>query len=264
MLVTIKVAARDEAAIVKRRAGAQSVLKAAEFEHLPDLKLLAFFDGQDAGCFKEAYGLDNRGVFFPGTVGTRGWPDYLTRLLSAQNPNPSLDCHDLLVYFFDGFIYLHESTCDEPTALVMTFAHELQHFSQFGHNRHLWAANTLLQNLPGIETSEIPIEREARIVAKHVAERLCGADQVHEYILRKIADSTRPEDINDWGWIRGNSSTSYDLKRETELAFQQQVGQRGELERRLQERGGDPSFQDVDLSLYFPIDAEVVQDPKNV
>jgi hypothetical protein len=254
--VTIEVKAREESISAAHRAGAQRVLEATEFKCFPDLKLLAFFDDNDAQCFMEAYGPDNRGVFFSAMVCTRKWPAYLTRLLSAHSPDLSLpecpECGDRRLYSYDGFIYLHGSTCDDPTALVMTFAHELQHFSQFGYHPSLWAENTLLRNLPGLNTSDIPIEREARIIAKRVAEELCGADIVHQYILRKIADCVTTEDFDDWQWIeRLDSSTSYDLARETELAFQRQIDFKGELKKRLQERSNDPNFRDVDLSLYF-------------
>lgn len=253
MPVTIEVKAREESISAARRASAKRVLDATQFERLPDLKLLAFFDDDDADCFKQAYGPDNRGVFFfDATVGTQGWPADFARLLSAQNPHPSPDYHDLVIYFFDGTIYLHGSTCADPTALIMTFAHELQHFVQFGHHRNLWAANRLLMSLPGINIREIPFEREARIVAKRVAEELCGTDMVHQYILRKIADRVTCEDVNDWQWIEQlDSSASYNLARETELAFQRQIELRGELEKRLQERSNDPNFRNVDLSLYF-------------
>ena len=252
MPVTIEIKARNEAIRAERCASALRVLEAPEFVHLPDLKLLAFFDDEDAQCFKEACGPDNRGVFLDATVGTGGWPHYLTRLLSTQNPRPSPDYDDLVIYFFERLIYLHGSTCDDSTALVMTFAHELQHLVQFGYNRGLWAANTLLSNLSGIKISDIPTEREARIVAKRVAEDLCGTDVVHQYILRKIADRASIMDVDDWQCIeRLESSTPYDLANETVLAFRRQVGMRNELERRLLERSSDPSFNDVDLSLYF-------------
>ena len=69
---------------------------------------------------------------------------------------------------FDELIYLHGSTCASEVGLTMTFAHELQHFVQHGNMLTLWAANTLIPQLPksvinalGLRWCDIPHECEA-------------------------------------------------------------------------------------------------------
>ena len=81
-----------------------------------------------------------------------------------------------MTFPYESLIYLHGSTCETDIGLTMTLAHELQHFLQYTNERHLWTANTLLMKLPSLPTddlkacSDFPVEREARITAKKVAE----------------------------------------------------------------------------------------------
>jgi hypothetical protein len=254
MPVTIKVKAEEEAICTERCASVQRVLDACEFNHLPELKLLAFFDDTDDQDFMNEYGTDNRGLFFPAKSCTSQFPPRFAKLLFVQSPDRSLVCSAGRNYFYDGFIYLYGSTCVDPTALAMTFAHELQHFVQFGRDRSLWAANTILSRISGINITKLPYEREARIVSKRVAEKLCGVDIVHQYILRKIGDAGACEEVKDWQLIeRLDSSTPYDLENETKLMFQCQIqrGLRSDLERIFNEMSNEPSFHGIDLAPYF-------------
>ncbi|MFZ0337460.1 MAG: hypothetical protein WAL45_05470 [Terracidiphilus sp.] len=215
-----------------RRASAQRVLETTEFQRLPDLRLLAFFDDADAQCFKQAYGPENRGVFLPIDTGTPWhrsdlvrdkWPQYLVDLLFTSDIDPSLISHDYDASSFHGIVYLHGSTCVNPIALVMTFAHELQHFCQFGRTPNLWVDNDRLKCHRILKPYKIPAERDARVVAKRVAEGLCGVDVVREYIRQRISNAQRRKDIDgvrDWRWIeKRDSAESYCLQSETKMAI---------------------------------------------
>jgi hypothetical protein len=143
-------------------------------------------------------------------------------LLFTPDIGPSLNSCDCNVSSFDGIIYLHGSTCINPTALVMTFAHELQHFCQFGRTPSLWVDNDRLKCHRTLKLYEIPVERDARVVAKRVAEGLCGADVVREYTRQKISDARRRkavDEVRDWRWIeKRDSAESYSLQSETKMA----------------------------------------------
>jgi hypothetical protein len=231
MPVTIEVRAQEEFVSAALRARAQRVLGVTEFQCLPDLRLLVFFDEDDAPCFKQAYGPENRAVFLPADTGTPWcrsdlirdkWPKYIVDLLFTPDISLSLKGCGSYISAFDGIVYLHGSTCINPTALVMTFAHELQHFCQFGRTPSLWVDNDRLKRHRILKPYRIPAERDARVVAKRVAEGLCGADVVREYIRQKISDAQRrkaTDEVRDWRWIeKWDSAGSYCLQSETEMA----------------------------------------------
>ena len=162
---------------------------------------------------------------------------------------------------FDDFIYLHGGTCSNDIGLTMTLAHELQHFIQHGTVRSLWAVNSVafhtLMHLErdefealGLRACDIPTEREARIVAKQIAERLFGVEAVRSYIEDRKSERVTTQDAMDWDCIQGlDSSTPYDLATETRLFFPRIKSCRSALERTI--RQGDVDFQGVNLDAWF-------------
>jgi hypothetical protein len=233
MPIKIEVKTRDASIKNERNRLAERVLNVSAFQSPIDVRMLAFFDDEDAGCFRNKFGSENRGVFFPTTdeAGT-SWcreglvrdqcPEYLVNLLFSQDTNPATNICDSEVILFDGLIYLYGSTCINPTALVMTFAHELRHSYQFKCTPHLWCDNERLKGFRILKPYKIPTERDARVVAKRVAEEVCGADAVSEYIRQKIFDAQQKkvtDELRDWRWIeRWDSTNQYCLKTETEKA----------------------------------------------
>ncbi len=182
------------------------------------------------------------------------WPEQLRKHIFADDPASGRK-----KFAFDNLIYLHDSTCQTDTGLVMTFAHELQHFVQHGRVPKLWAESSVVTNLTKedirarkLNWSHIPIEREARAVSKLVTEKLYGAEAVRRYIDGKIEENVNPDDVEDWKFVRGlDASVPYDLKRETRLLFQRLKGFRPQLNEalRLRKQGsGDPAFDLVDLN----------------
>jgi hypothetical protein len=140
----------------------------------------------------------------------------------------------------------------------MTFAHEMQHFVQHASVPALWAANSLIHNLPkrviaalALTWCDIPHEREARIVSKRTAECLLGAEATRRYIDAKIAERVTNDDAADWQFIRDlDTSTPYDLARETGLFFPRLRDYKSELEGVREELAvDDPIFSCVDLDV---------------
>src|SRR5207302_3412723 len=234
----LEVRSNDAGVRAKREATARRVLE--EFSTaLPDLKLLAFLDDQDCFSFKQVIGQANRGLFSRAKPGNLApdpvyWPDYVLQNLETYDPPDSLWAQ----FEFDGVIYLHGSTCFTEAGLVMTFSHELQHFVQYGFHRALWAVNSLLTHLSkqtikttGLKVFQIPIERQARIVSKRVAEQLCGVSVVGQYIDRRIDEKITPEDLEDWQFVQKLShSVTSDLEEETKSLFRQLGAWKTEVE----------------------------------
>ena len=201
MSLKIEVKSYHDAAKAKRQAAAQRVVDEFGTE-LPDLRLLAFLDDEDWNYFRDQVGAGNRGLYTPiksGNFRWDIWPHHVKKCMFVGDLSSLPLKQDV-----DHLIYLHGSTCANDVSLIMTFSHELQHFVQYGFHRKLWAENFLLQNLPkgviditGLNWPDIPAEREARIVAKRVAVKLCRADAVKQYIDLRIRESTTLKDIED-------------------------------------------------------------------
>jgi hypothetical protein len=95
---------------------------------------------------------------------------------------------------------------------------------------------------------DIPIEREARVAAKRIAEDLFGADQVRLFIDRRIGESVTAEDAEDWKLIQQmDPLVPYNLANETRAVFQRVKYYRPELEAILRELRNDEDFKDIDL-----------------
>jgi hypothetical protein len=91
----------------------------------------------------------------------------------------------------DHFVYIRNSTCLDPTACAVTYAHEMQHIVQHDRFPKLAEANWVLyDNLatfePGATEVDIPVEVDANIVSKHVAEKLCGVESVRKFAEQQV------------------------------------------------------------------------------
>src|SRR5260370_10622927 len=144
MTVTVNVKSYDAVVKAKREVAAQRVVQ--EFgSRLPNLRLLAFLDDEDWHELKLEYGTASRGYYWPIKENRpkEPWPLYMTNFIFVDR-SPSGEWRRV----FDHGIYLHGSTCTDETSLTMTFAHELQHFVQYGFRPKLWAENRLITLLP--------------------------------------------------------------------------------------------------------------------
>ena len=226
---------------------------------LPNNRLLCFMDAEDCLSLKERCGKANRGFYMPVRNGHPLWMslpnDVRYCILYGVRPS-TLPLPTRPLRAFDHLIYLHGSTCATEIGLVMCFAHELQHFVQHETAATLWASNTLVNCLPradcvtlGLQWCDIPIEREARIVSRRIAEELLGAEPVRRHIRAKIDECVTEEDAADWKCIRDlDVSSPYDLAFETKRLFTRLRQQRSHLEIALADLSRhDPDFRNVDL-----------------
>jgi hypothetical protein len=263
MTVSLEVKSSNPGVRAERKSAALRVLQ--EFaDRLPEFRLVAFFDDYDWEEIKLPWNLgpENRGFYTAINTKTfRGgwiWPQYLTnKIFGSDYWGPDDD------RLFDHVIYLHGTTCADKTGMVMTFAHELQHFAQYGFKRELWAVGRLIPNLPkelidslGLNWPDIPHEREARIVAKAVATELCGPDAVKRYIDRKIRESESSKDIEDWRFsLTVDPTVPYELACETKRFFQRLRPHRQAVEKAFEEARSDagrgPDYKGIDMSAYF-------------
>jgi hypothetical protein len=254
MYPNVEIMAEDVTAKASQNSAAQLVL--AKFSGtLPDRKLLAIFDNEDCQSFKHKLGKENRGFF--SRAAKRNylcpawsyWPEYLQELLVIPNP-ASMGVR----YIYDGVVYLHWSTCDSKIGSTITFAHELQHFRQYGFNRRLWAWNTVIANLvgAGLKTIDLPIEIQARITAKRIAKELHGDDAAAKYIDEKARTTSDIEDSEDWRFVsRLDSSIQYNLEKETRCIVRSLDAYREDIENILYEVRNDDDFKDLKCTDYF-------------
>lgn len=238
----------DDPAVRAHRAGlASRVLSYLEkHREVPSrTKALCVLDDQDHQYLKEEFGgTANRGVHWPRRgQGVTLWPSYLHDIIAEVDLGTGA-----VNWPFESVVYLHGSTCGSDIGLVLCLAHELQHFLQYSVKKALWAVNTLLINLRLDDFKvwwDFPIEREARITAKHAAEFLFGAEFVDAYILARIAVRITDNDAEDWRYVRSiNTSDQYDLAEDT---IQLAKRYRRQLSEAMGSRKNDPDFSEVDL-----------------
>ncbi len=182
-------------------------LRVLEHFELPALKLLCFFDDENPQCF--AVLGPYRGFQMP-VKGSGYFPPYIRRLFFDSRGGIA----------FDNVIYVPGSTSAFTTGTVITFAHELEHFVQYGTAYKVWVSNTLLyKHLPTFEPTttakawDIPHEQDAMIVSKRVAGVVVGTDVVSAYAASRIADN---DDVLYWKYFEGlPSAGSFGLLTET-------------------------------------------------
>lgn len=245
--VAVQVIANDPAVRTHRANVASRVLSYLE-EHreIPGwAKVLCVLDDQDHEYLKQEFGgTANRGFHWPRRgQGVTLWPWYLHNIIAQ------VDLHTGTVSWpFESVIYLHGSTCESDIGLTLCLAHELQHFLQYSVRKALWATNSLLINLR-LEAFKVwwdfPIEREARITAKHLAEDLFGAELVDAYISTRISAQITDTDAEDWKYVRSiDTSARYDLAEDTRKVAKRY---RSQLYEALESRRNDPDFSEVNL-----------------
>ena len=190
----------------------------AQFQ-LPARRLCRYFARLDNGWLVQEYGKTFRGLHIPYSERTSFSKEIRDCFFLPFDETPAR-----AVQAFDNLIYIRPSTCADATALVITYAHELQHFVQYATMPRLVTLNGILrQHLKDLEptaiTTDIPIEREANIVSKRVAEVVCGTESVKAFADEQI-EVMGQNDVQDekarWIFFRDvPSSTEYDLLAET-------------------------------------------------
>jgi hypothetical protein len=254
MPVTLHAKSGDAAVRHHREATAQRVIDYFG-DRLPPMRLLCFLDDNDSGRLR-----GERGRYETIHDGTplAHLPDYVSERIYVD---------DHVSFYFprviDGLVFLYGSTCANEVGLSMTLAHELQHTVQRNNMRQLWAANSLVNQLKNevfdtlkMTWSDIPIEREARIVSKHAAVQLFDEQRVTEYIEERIREHVSDGDFADWQFIHSIAPMdSVDLLGGTRKLFQQLKDYKPELESALLElRKHHPEdFGDINLDDFIRV-----------
>lgn len=219
---TVIVRSKDASETERRKEAARQCL--VTFGVLPAGRLLCYFDNVDWWAFKDeriGFGKANRGLSGLVTKSTnfQDWPIYVVMSiypLCSEEPA------------FDFVTYLHDSSCNDPVGMAMTFTHELQHFVQYSTMPAVWKANERfkkrrMESDTGFDSHELPIEKEARIVAKRIAVRIHGLDAVNRYITKSIENAVDDLDRRNWSFIQNlDVSKPYDVELDT-LSFDSEL-----------------------------------------
>jgi hypothetical protein len=148
---------------------------------LPQKSLVCIFDNEERSKFTNtpSLGKNFRGFTIPicepkFQTEVRSWPPDILKCVLDGNK-----------FLCDITIYLRNQTCESQTGTVITFAHEVQHFTQYGGHRKVWLANRHLKDgrlFQGrLPPWHFPDEYEALLVSKRVAETVIGRDEIRVY-----------------------------------------------------------------------------------
>jgi hypothetical protein len=138
------------------------------------------------------------------------WPEELVSHVSDPDNGIAFKC--------DVAIYVRKVTCERPTEATITFAHELQHFMQYGRHYQEWLANSSLVEVASPEMLDpkpwdFPCEHEAQLVSKRVAEAILGSEEVGRYASEEIRSGNDPQ---KWTFFQGlDTSQEYDFAENT-------------------------------------------------
>lgn len=192
-----------------------------KFLRLPPLRLLCYFDGEQPEWLKHQLG-EFTGIHTP-VIGSGTWPHYVRKHFFDPGGG----------FAYDDLIYIPKSRyIERQVPFVIVFAHEVQHFVQRGFTPKISQANGLLlwnlirfDPMTKLKPWELPNNREAMIIAKRVADSVCGKEAVKDFIHTQIEDAKDSHNVSKaqlWQWVKTfKPSDSYDLARETDRLVQQ-------------------------------------------
>jgi hypothetical protein len=178
-------------------------------------------------------GIHFRGFHIP-LSGREVLPEYLRECFFRPYDEFNVGMEFEEIVAFDNLIYIRHDTCSDRVGCVITYAHELQHFMQHGHTPRLWSVNSALYHTlgkfePRATAIDIPIERQANIVSKRIAEQVCGTEAVRNFAeeqIRFMEQENEPAQKVRWEFFRDvPSSEPYDLLTATLPFVQKYKGQ---------------------------------------
>jgi hypothetical protein len=164
----------------------------AEFD-LPSLRLYCYFADNEDAYLRQHIGKYFRG-FHTSIEGRNQLPEYLSDcFFHPFDPFSDQEVTWEKMVAYDNLVYVTQQTSLDPTAFTLTFAHELQHFMQFGHARKVWVVNSILYEhirsfdpfTPRTQV-DIPHEREANIISKHIAEKVLGIETIKKFAQEQV------------------------------------------------------------------------------
>lgn len=207
--------------------------------NLPGKSLCCIFDDKDRTEFVGPFGNSFCGFFYPvREYGLRRlWPGELVRHVSDLDNGKAFTC--------DVAIYVRKTTAERPTGTAITFAHELQHFMQYGYLFKEWRANDWLKEVavserPDSKPWNFPTEYQAQLISKRVAEAVLGVEEVERYANEQIRSDNDPD---KWTFFRGlDSSQGYDFVSETRRMVERFRPKLDALYRERTNRESEPNF----------------------
>jgi hypothetical protein len=184
----------DSAIQASRESACMQVLSHFDLDSADDL--LCFLDEVDFEPWKRGELRSNRGGFMANIGGTLAQgihpvPPDAKRLYeeSLWTPKP-----------YASLVYLHGSTCQIQESLIITFAHELQHYTQYSQANEFYMADQLLLQVRGY-TPDLPSESDALATSKQVATCLCGKDRIGHYALQQRIEASEDAVRNRWDYF---------------------------------------------------------------
>ncbi len=184
----------DPAIKANRESACTQVLSHFDLGSAEDL--LCFLDEFDFEPLKTGASKANRGGFV--------W-DFGRALQSGDPPIPpavkQLNDENLQKKkIYTSLIYMHGSTCEPRESLIITLAHELQHYIQYSQDKKFHTADQLLQAVRGY-IPDVPSESDAFSRSKRVATCVCGKDRIDQYALQKRMTACEDEERNRWDYF---------------------------------------------------------------
>ena len=243
----------DDAEVVRHREGlARKVLDYFD-QHstLPDWRVICLLDDTDFQELKLRAGEANRGIHLclgkaalPGLIPQRFW-DTLRPVDRA-----TMKCLSV----FDSVVYLHGSTCEADIGLALCLGHELRHSFQYSTEPQICAVNTMLQYLPEPSNQnftvwwDLPIEIDARVVAKAAAEAIFGPLAVENFLRTRAESASTDEDGKDWLFVLSiDTSAPYSFIEETRQFIRAYASELKQIQEK-PEWQNRPDFQKLDFA----------------
>jgi hypothetical protein len=179
MSVTLKVKSSDPVVRLIREAICNKVLPRFRFD-TPHTKLLCFVDDVDFEGLKSGSMSANRGGFI----------NNLGAYIQERRPLPDYIKHEYEMTRMGGWgytslIHVHGSTCEPRESLILTLAHELQHFTQFSQTPNFYEADFLLNWLLKGPIN-LPSEHDALLQSKRIAGSISGEGCIDEYARLQV------------------------------------------------------------------------------
>lgn len=250
--ITLRVEGDDAEVVRHREDLARQILDYFD-QHalLPDWRVICLLDDRDFQELKLRAGEANRGIHLclekaalPGLIPQRFW--------GALRPVDRATMKCLSV--FDSVVYLHGSTCEADIGLTLSLAHELRHSFQYSTEPQICAANTMLRYLPEPSSRnftvwwDLPIERDARLVAKATAEAIFGPLAVENFLRTRGKSAITEEDGKDWLFVLSiDTSAPYSFIAETRRFVRAYASELKQLQEK-PEWQNRPDFQKLDFA----------------
>jgi hypothetical protein len=186
---------------------------------LPSWRVICLLDDRDFQDLKSQAGEANQGIHLSleHAILRARIPQYFWDIIRPYDRT-----NGKCLSVFDSVVYLHGSTCETDIGLTLTLAHELRHSFQHSAERRICEANTMLQLLPEPFKRnftvwwDLPIERDARVVAKAAAEAIFGREAVARFLETQVEAAVTEDDRQDWVFVLNiDTGTSYKFAAET-------------------------------------------------